>query len=415
MKERVKFLLEWERQWQASEGRVLMAPLCRAFGVSRPTGYLWVSRYEEVGHDLKAALERSKRPHSSPHTIASKVAERVVAIRRRFPQWGPKKLRAWLISYQPKETWPAASTIGRILNAAHLTKPRKKRRVKVPPYTLPFAKCTMPNMTWCVDFKGQFRTQDKATVYPLTIMDTYSRYLIRCSIVHNPNGIEVMRVFRSAFREFGLPAVIRTDNGPPFASKAPGGLSDLSAWTIRLGIVPERIEPGKPQQNGRHERMHRTLKLHTASPPQSSPRAQQIAFDKFLIEYNHERPHEALDMRTPSMLYAPSATRMGVETSPKPRFNGWTAIVHDNGYVRMPYKEKIFISPVLAGLQLEFVETSRTRCDVFFGPVLLGAIDFNDATRGLIRVNRKTRAGASPSAPPGKFEILVRGARGAEV
>jgi hypothetical protein len=214
--------------------------------------------------------------------------------------------------------------------------------------------------------------------------------------VLKPDGIEVQRIFKSAFREFGLPAAIRSDNGPPFASKAPGGLSSLSAWWIRLGIVPERIEPGKPQQNGRHERMHRTLKLHTASPPHSTPQTQQLAFDKFLLEYNHERPHEALELRTPSMLYAPSATRMGVETDPAPRFNGWTAIVYDNGCVRIPYGEKILISPVLAGMQLEFVETSRTVCEVYYGPVLLGTIDFNHANRGLIRPHRKTRAGASP-------------------
>jgi hypothetical protein len=237
-------------------------------------------------------------------------------------------------------------------------------------------------------------------------LDAYSRYLIRCSVVINPNGDEVKRIFKSAFREFGLPTAIRSDNGPPFASKAPGGLSFLSAWWIRLGIVPERIEPGQPQQNGRHERMHKTLKLHTARPPHATLRAQQIAFDKFLLEYNHERPHEALEMKTPAMLYAPSAKRVGVEGEPAPRFGGWTAIVHDNGYVRMPYHEKILISSVLAHRQLEFVDVSRTVCEVYYGPILLGTIDFNHANRGLIRAYRKKRAGASPPVPPGSFEFF---------
>jgi putative transposase len=185
MKERVKFLLEWEQQWQQGEGRVVMAPLCRAFGITRQTGYVWVRRYEELGHNLIAAEELSRKPRRSPQTIAAKVIERVVSAWRRFPHWGPKKVRAWLISHYPGQTWPAASTIGRILTARHLTKPRKRRRVKVPPYTQPFAKCTAPNMTWCVDFKGHFRTKNGVRVYPLTITDAYSRYLIRCSIVLN--------------------------------------------------------------------------------------------------------------------------------------------------------------------------------------------------------------------------------------
>src|SRR3984885_5830018 len=184
----------------------------------------------------------------------------------------------------------------------------------------PLAKADHPNETWCIDFKGNFVLGDKTRCYPLTLTDQHTRYLLHCEAMNEPRFEPVQQHLTRAFREFGMPARIRSDNGPPFASLGWGGLSRLSIWWLQLGIVPERIEPGKPQQNGRHERMHRTLKLHTASPPQSSPRAQQIAFDKFLIEYNHERPHEALDMRIPAMLYAPSATRMGPETSPPPRF-----------------------------------------------------------------------------------------------
>ena len=392
-KERVKFVLEWERQWELTEGRVNMTALCAAFGVSRVTGYEWVRRYNEGRRNLEAVQERSRRPRTTPTATPTDIVAMVLAARRKFPKWGPRKLKDFLSKQHPKVVIPAASTIGSILQRQMLTRPRKHRRAKVPAYTRPFATCTEPNMVWCVDFKGHFRTKNGERVYPLTIMDAYSRFIIRCVGVRNPDGIEVKRVFESAFREYGRPAAIRSDNGPPFASKAAGGLSWLSAWWVCMGIVPERIEPGHPEQNGRHERMHRTLKEHTASPPAATPAAQQRSFDTFVKEYNYVRPHEALDMQTPSSFYHPSDRRYPIPwTSPSYK-TVEQAVVRDDGTILFGPRRRVFIADCLAlrTIGLDFV--SYRLFEAVFGPVHLGFIDMDDLDAGLIRPgNRRYRS-----------------------
>ena len=220
-------------------------------------------------------------------------------------RWGPRKLKRLLERDAPQSQWPAASTIGAMLAREGLVVPRKKRR-RTPPYTQPFASADAPNQVWCADFKGWFRTQDGERIDPLTITDAHSRYLLRCQHAAKTNGEQVQAIFEAAFRECGLPRAIRTDNGAPFASRAVAGLSRLAVWWMRLGIVPERIAAGHPEQNGRHERMHRTLKQETATPPAANVRAQQRAFHRFRREYNEQRPHEALEMQTPSAVYTPS-------------------------------------------------------------------------------------------------------------
>ena len=220
--------------------------------------------------------------------------------------WGPRKLKRVLEREEPQRPWPASSTIGALLAREGLVVARKKRR-RAPPYTQPFAEANAPNRVWCADFKGWFQTGDGQRIDPLTITDACSRYLLRCQQVRKTNGEHVQAIFESAFRECGLPWAIRTDNGPPFASRAVAGLSRLAVWWMKLGIVPERIAAGHPEQNGRHERMHRTLKQETAAPPAANRRAQQRAFDRFRREYNEERPHEALGMETPSAVYTRSA------------------------------------------------------------------------------------------------------------
>jgi len=205
----------------------------------------------------------------------------------------------------PQTAWPAVSTIGALLAREGLVMARKKRR-RAPPYSEPFALADAPNRVWCADFKGWFATRYGHRVDPLTISDAHSRYLLRCQQVAKTNGKQVQAVFEAAFREYGLPQAIRTDNGPPFASRAIAGLSRLAVWWMKLGIVPERIAAGHPEQNVRHERMHRTLKQETASPPEANRRAQQRAFHRFRREYNEQRPHEALGMQTPSAVYTPS-------------------------------------------------------------------------------------------------------------
>jgi putative transposase len=300
MDERVKFIAE------CMSGEFGMAEVCRRHGVSRETGYKWLGRYRESGPE--GLKDRSRAPHSHPNAVGAAMEEALVEFKREHMLWGPAKLRAALLARAPDVAWPAPSTIGAVLDRHGLVA-RRRRRARATPSAAPLAHCAAPNDVWCVDFKGWFRTGDGTRCDPLTISDGATRYLLRC--VGMGGGTDCARVrplFEAAFREYGLPRAIRSDNGPPFASCGLAGLSRLSVWWIRLGIVPERIRPGKPQENGRHERMHRTLKAAAASPPKATQRAQQRAFDAFRAEYNHERPHEALGQRPPADFYTPSET-----------------------------------------------------------------------------------------------------------
>jgi transposase InsO family protein len=389
MTERTKFVLEWYRRWLEQEGRVNVAELCRIFGISTPCAYRWINRFRDGGYKVEALKERSRRPRHSPTAISEHMQDVLVAARKRHPTWGPRKLRAWLVDRYPQTQFPAASTIGDILSRRGLTVPRKRRRRRVPPHTQPFAEATAPNSVWCIDFKGQFRTGDGEVCYPLTITDAFSRFVLRCEVVDDPNGPAVQAVLDSAFREFGLPAAIRSDNGPPFASRAAGGLTALSVWLLRLGIRVERIEPGKPQQNGRHERMHLTLKRDTASPPASSRRAQQRRFDRWRHEFNHERPHEALGNKPPASFYAPSARRY-----PRPLvqfhigFGSRELRVERDGTIRID-RERVFISTALHGQSVELEPLDAARWRVLFGPVVLGTLDADDPGRGLSLAPRR--------------------------
>ncbi|MDB4998865.1 MAG: Mobile element protein [Myxococcaceae bacterium] len=242
MKERVKLVLEWERRWDAGEGDVNVAELCREFGISRETGYYWIRRYRAADHDVRAVIERSRRPLTSPSRVDEKLEDFIVETRKLFPKWGPQKLRDYMVRRWPQHAFPSASTMGEILKRRGLTRPRLRRGRASWALTQPFAECTGPNATWCVDFKGHFRTQDGVRCYPLTLIDAHSRYLLRCEGLLEPDGKAVQRIFDTAFTEFGLPAAIRSDNGPPFASVAAAGLSHLSVWWTRLGIRIERIQ-----------------------------------------------------------------------------------------------------------------------------------------------------------------------------
>jgi putative transposase len=297
MDERVRFVLEHERRLYT------MTELCDIYDIARETGYYWLRRYQQGG--LEALQDRDRAPERHPNQTPEQIEEAVLELRRAHMRWGPRKLKRVLERETPQTPWPAASTIGALLAREGLVIRRKKRR-RAPPYTEPFASADAPNRVWCADFKGWFRTGDGQRVDPLTITDAHSRYLLRCQQVPKTDGEHVQAVFEAAFREYGLPEAMRTDNGPPFASRAVAGLSRLAVWWMKLGIVPERIAAGHPEQNGRHERMHRTLDQETASPPEANPRAQQRAFHRFRREYNDERPHEALGMQTPSAVYRPS-------------------------------------------------------------------------------------------------------------
>lgn len=280
-----------------------VSELCRRFNISRKTGYKWLARYESEGVD--GLKERSKSNHEPHNATERYTVKKLLEVKHNYPNWGPKKISCYLRKEEPEQIWPANSTIGEILKRHGLTKQKKTRR-KVPPHTEPFKDCDKSNRVWSADFKGQFRIGNLGYCYPLTITDNYSRYLLACRGLREPNAANVMKWFEMIFKEHGLPEAIRTDNGPPFASTSTGGLTKLAVWWIKLGIMPERIKPGCPQMNGRHERMHRTLKQATVNPPKKNFKAQQKLFDEFIDEYNNERPHEALDGRCPSQLYRPS-------------------------------------------------------------------------------------------------------------
>ena len=277
-----------------------MAELCRRAGVERKTGYKWLDRYRKDG--LEGLRDQSRAPHQHPNQVSEKVEEEIIKSRAAYPHWGPRKLKVWLERKTPEIDWPVASTIGEILQRHGLTVKRKKRR-KAPPRSEPLAHAVEPNDVWSADFKGWFRCRNGIRCDPLTITDACSRFLLRCQAGEGMTEPYVRPLFEATFRENGLPGAMRIDNGSPFASLGIGGLSVLGVWWIKLGIRPERIDPGKPQQNGRHERMHRTLKQETARPPETNLRAQQRAFDRFQRVYNQERPHEALEMKTPAERY----------------------------------------------------------------------------------------------------------------
>lgn len=389
MKERVRLVLEWERRWKANQGKVNISELCREFGVSRECGYKWIKRYQAAERDVRAVEERSRKPKSSPTAIEQEMQDLVVAARKAHPRWGPRKLRALLVDRNPGIEFPSASAIATILKRRGLVLVKhRKRRMRIDPdVSPPFSECTLPNRVWCVDFKGWFLTRDGKKCYPLTITDAYSRYILRCEAMLDPDGPGVFGIFDSAFSEFGLPDAIRSDGGPPFASTGAAGLTRLSVWWLQLGIRVERIAPGKPQQNGRHERMHRTLKADVE--PQANCRRQQAAFDLWRREFNDERPHEALGMRPPMRIYTPSKRRY-----PRPLYRpdvwDWdhVATVDKNGTIRF-HGRKVFVSSALRNLTVELVRVEELVWEVRWGQILLGRLHHDRLERGIIPTRRR--------------------------
>jgi transposase InsO family protein len=282
MEEKLRFILEYEA------GEESMTELCQRYDISRETGYLTLRRYRVFG--IGGLLPQSHAAHRHRNQTPKEIEEKVLELRQAHMRWGPRKLKHILERDEPGRNWPAASTIGALLKREGLVVARK-RRLHTAPYTEPLAHAQECNRVWCADFKGWFRTADGERIDPLTISDAYSRYLLRCQVVEKTNTERVQVIFEAAFREYGMPEAIRTDNGPPFASHAVAGLSRLSVWWMKLGIVPERIAAGHPEQNGRHERLHRTMEQEVAQPPAANRRKQQQAQERFRREYNEVRPH----------------------------------------------------------------------------------------------------------------------------
>jgi len=349
-----------------------MTELCRIYGISRPTGYYWLRRYREGGVEALQDLERAPARH--PNQTPEEIEQAVLELRRAHMTWGPRKLKRRLEHEHAESHWPAASTIGDLLAREGLVVPRQRRR-RTPPYTQPFAAADAPNRVWCADFKGWFRTQDGARIDPLTVSDAHSRYLLRCQAVRKMDTAQVQAIFEAAFREYGMPQAIRSDNGAPFASRALAGLSRLSVWWMKLGIVPERIAPAHPEQNGRHERLHRTLKQQTASPPAANRRAQQRAFDHFRREYNEERPHEALAMQTPSALYAPSP-RLCPPRVPEPEYPSAMRVRRVQPHGQFYWKHRdVFVSEVLWGERIGLLPVDDRFFTIYFAAFPIARFD----------------------------------------
>ena len=390
VEERLRFVLAVEA------GAEPFAVLCRRFGVSRRVGYKWHARYRLEG--VSGLSDRSRAPGRRPHALCDEVAAACLAVRRAHPRWGPVKVRAWLERSDPGVAWPAASTIGALFDREGLTVKRRLRR-RAPPRTAPFAACAAANDVWCIDFKGWFRTGDGSRCEPLTLSDAHSRYLLRCQAVARPDSAHVWPILEAAFREHGLPAVLRSDNGPPFASTGAGGLSRLSVLAIKAGVRPERIAPASPQQNARHERLHLTLKQETASPPAATLRLQAERFRDFQRLYNFERPHAALDHDTPAEHYRPAARSWdGILRAPPCPEDAERRRVRSNGEIRWKGR-LVYLNQALAGEAVALVEDDEGLWRVGYGPVELGFIDRRGAR--LKRPKRKARGvGDNPDGLP---------------
>ena len=353
-----------------------MTELCRAFGISRKTGYKWAERYGQEGVD--GLKDRSRAPKSCPHRTESRCEQALLEVRRKHPLWGPRKLLVVLKRRHPQWPWPAPSTAGEILKRHGLVQPRRRRR-RPPPPPKPVIEARQPNDLWTADFKGEFRMGDRRLCYPLTVADRMSRYLLGCEAKSSVARLGVQPVFERLFAEYGLPAKILTDGGSPFAcASSPRRLSVLSAWWVQLGIEPVLIEPGHPEQNGCHERMHRTLKAATARPPASGMHSQQRVFDRFRKEYNEQRPHESLQMRPPAELYSPSR-RAYLQARPDLTYPGHYEVrsVRPKGEIKWRGR-LLFVSRTLVRQRVGLEETDDGLWSLYFGPLLLGRYDERD-------------------------------------
>jgi transposase InsO family protein len=380
MDERVQFISDYQRHlWS-------ITALCDRYGVSRKTGYKWIDRYTAAGATGLAV--RSSRPRHSPQATAGPVVAAIVRLRAQYPTWGGKKILAVLREREPTWTLPAVSTANDLLSRAGLVAPRRRRRPMGHPGYQPRS-VTAPNQVWTADFKGQFRTGDAQLCYPLTLCDAYSRFLLRCDALVAPTTLDTIERFRRAFAAYGMPDRIRTDNGEPFAAASLGRLSRLSVWWIRLGIHPELIAPASPQQNGAHERMHRTLKAETTRPPAAHLRAQQQRFRGFQRRYNVERPHEALGQQPPARLYTSSTRPLPTTLEPLVYPGHWDLRrVHPPGVMSW-HSRNIVVSTVLIGETIGLEPIDDGEWDLHFGPIRLGR--FDERTRHIAPAGRRTR------------------------
>lgn len=365
MDQRLDFVRDWETEL------FTMTELATLYGISRKTGYKWLDRYDAGG--ARGLLDRSRRPLHSPHATEPELIDLLVSQRQRHPHWGAKKLLAIGARQQPDAAWPCRSTVCTQLKARGLVRSRRRRQPQVPgPRPQP---PRAVNEVWTTDFKGQFRTGDGVYCYPFTLRDGWSRFVLRCDALAGPTYDATRRQFERAFAEYGLPQRIRSDNGAPFAGAGLARLSRLNVWWIRLGIVPERIVVGHPEQNGSHEQFHRVLKAETTRPPAASGRAQQRRFDTFCAEYNNERPHEALGDQTPAMVFHPSARALPRRLPPLD-YAAHLEVRHVYGNGCVWWGDRVlFLSNALIGEDVAFEEVADGFWTVYFATVALARFD----------------------------------------
>lgn len=370
MDERLQFVRD------ALRDRFTMSELCARYGVSRRIGYKWLARYDAEGR--RGLVDRSRAPRHCPHRIATTLAELLVAERVAHPQWGARKLLKVLATRYPRVTgWPAASTAADLLARRGLVQRRRRRRPHVHPGVIR-PTTVAPNDLWTADFKGQFRTGNGKYCYPLTIADQHTRFLLSCYGLLSTQTVTARPVFERAFREYGLPIAIRTDNGVPFATQAIHGLSYLNVWWMRLGILHQRIRPGCPQENGAHERMHRTLKRQAIKPVRGNCGAQQRNFDAFRREYNTERPHERLAQETPASQYRASP-RPYPERLPPLEYPGHFLVkkITTGGTFRFRSR-LLYLANAMVDQHIGLEETDDGLWTIYFNTILLATFDERD-------------------------------------
>lgn len=348
-----------------------MSEACRQFGISRKTGYKIAARHAALG--MAGLGDASRAPKIHPNQSRPEVEAAVLRVRKAHPTWGSKKILATLDRERPDETWPVRSTIDAILNRAGLVEPRGKR-IRRQPSAPPFVEAAACNDVWSIDYKGWFRVGDGTRCDPLTVNDSFSRASIVCQAMVAPKLGDVRRRLEETFSAFGLPRFMLSDAGPPFGSTGLGRLSRLGVWLVRIGVVPVLIEPGRPDQNGRHERFHETLKAETASPPSGSIRAQQAAFDRFQQTYNEERPHEALGMKTPAEVHELSSRAL--PTDPPPHAYGDSfehRSVRPDGAIKWAGSH-VFVGEAFAGEIVGLTAVDDGCWHVHLGPLRLGVL-----------------------------------------
>ena len=355
-----------------------VAELSRVFKVSRKTAYKWKARFLEKG--VRGLADQSRRPAASPNQLNNDWVQRIRQLRRRHRRWGAKKICSVLRRQQPRRPVPALRTVTRWLQRLRLSRPRRRRPVRGPVVVLSkLTRAQKPNEVWTVDFKGWWRTTDGQRVDPLTVRDLFSRYLLAVRLLPDQQWWRVQAVFRRLFREYGLPRVIRVDNGGPFASAGKGSLSRLSAWWTVLGIRVEFTRPAHPQDNGAHEQMHRVLKAETTRPPSRNPRAQQRRLDRWRRIYNEERPHEGLRQQTPAQHYrrGRSYRAKGVPKVTYPA--GWQQRgVRSNGQIRWQGRLR-FVGEAVVGCKVGLHELCLGKWSVYLAGILLGELHASDA------------------------------------